>query len=50
MGKIFRTYLSGSKVYACSSCKSHLTSADEIVSKVISNTLSPNQTYFQSIS
>ncbi|ELR16401.1 Yippee putative zincbinding protein [Acanthamoeba castellanii str. Neff] len=33
MGKVFKTYLSGSVVYTCSRCNSHLARADEIVSK-----------------
>ncbi|KAI9293028.1 yippee-like protein [Neoconidiobolus thromboides FSU 785] len=33
MGQIYRQYLSGSKVFACSGCNTHLTTVDLIVSK-----------------
>ena len=33
MGRLSLTYLSGTKIYACSNCKAHLTNYDDIVSK-----------------
>jgi len=33
MGKLFKTYLEGSRIYSCSSCHTHLANHDDIVSK-----------------
>mmetsp|Transcript_5509 Transcript_5509/g.9707 ORF Transcript_5509/g.9707 Transcript_5509/m.9707 type:complete len:107 (-) Transcript_5509:83-403(-) len=33
MGKLFKAYLSGSKIYTCSTCRCHLASHDDIISK-----------------
>ncbi len=34
MGKIYRQYLNGSRLYGCSSCHCHSADHDDIVSKV----------------
>jgi hypothetical protein len=34
MGKIFKIYLCGDRVYSCSTCRTHLAKHDQIVSKV----------------
>lgn len=34
MGRIFKEYLTGEKVYMCVNCKSHLSTRDQIISKV----------------
>ena len=34
MGKLFKTYLSGTAIYKCVQCNSHLTNHEELVSKV----------------
>mmetsp|Transcript_11365 Transcript_11365/g.19449 ORF Transcript_11365/g.19449 Transcript_11365/m.19449 type:complete len:114 (+) Transcript_11365:218-559(+) len=33
MGRLFKAYLSGNKVYACVTCHSHLASHEDIISK-----------------
>jgi len=33
MGRIFKEFLTGARVYCCSNCKSHLALHDEIISK-----------------
>ena len=33
MGKDYREYLNNTKVYACKTCKSHVTSYDKLMSK-----------------
>eukprot|EP00053_Salpingoeca_punica_P007385 m.67598 g.67598 ORF g.67598 m.67598 type:complete len:114 (-) comp14124_c0_seq1:545-886(-) len=33
MGKLFREYLSDPRVYICSTCHSHLTTQDQLISK-----------------
>jgi len=33
MGRVFKTYLSGPGVYACSNCRTHLAKKDQIISK-----------------
>jgi len=33
MGRLFKEYLSGSRIYTCRECKSHLANGDEIISK-----------------
>ena len=35
MGKLFLEYLSCNNIYICSSCKTHLTSYNDLISKVI---------------
>lgn len=34
MGRIFKEYLSGNRVYSCSTCKAHLALHEDIISKV----------------
>ena len=34
MGKMFKIYLCGDKIYGCSTCRTHLAKHDQIVSKV----------------
>ena len=34
MGKMFKIYLCGDRVYSCSTCRTHLAKHDQIVSKV----------------
>lgn len=34
MGKTYRTYLSGRRVYGCNKCKNHLTLVECLISKV----------------
>lgn len=34
MGRVFQEYLESSKVFSCRHCKTHLSCAEEIVSKV----------------
>ena len=34
MGRPFKTYLNGSKIYSCSSCRCHSADHDDIISKV----------------
>eukprot|EP00166_Cyanidium_caldarium_P001860 ctg_1970.g413 len=34
MGRLFKTYLSGSTIYCCSTCKCHLAVHEDIMSKV----------------
>ena len=38
MGRVFKVYLNGPRVYCCSSCKCHLASHDEIISKQFQGT------------
>ena len=38
MGRVFKVYLSGPRVYCCSSCKCHLANHDEIISKQFQGT------------
>jgi len=33
MGRLFKEFLSGSKIYSCSTCKAHLAHRDQIISK-----------------
>lgn len=33
MGRVYREYLAGVRIYACGGCRTHLTHHDEIVSK-----------------
>ena len=33
MGRVYRTYLPGVRIYACGGCRAHLTNHDDIVSK-----------------
>mmetsp|Transcript_8762 Transcript_8762/g.22962 ORF Transcript_8762/g.22962 Transcript_8762/m.22962 type:complete len:128 (+) Transcript_8762:407-790(+) len=33
MGKLFKAYLSGTKVYTCSTCRAHLAAHEDIISK-----------------
>uniref|UniRef100_A0A6T8AD21 Protein yippee-like n=1 Tax=Cryptomonas curvata TaxID=233186 RepID=A0A6T8AD21_9CRYP len=33
MGRVHRTYLPGTRIYACSNCRAHLTNYEDIVSK-----------------
>lgn len=34
MGRVFQRYLDGAEIYSCANCKTHLASANCIVSKV----------------
>lgn len=34
MGRPFKTYLNGTKIYSCSSCRCHSADHDDIISKV----------------
>lgn len=34
MGRIFKEYLSGNRVYSCNTCKAHLALHEDIISKV----------------
>ena len=36
MGKLFYEYLEGNNIYACVTCNTHLSSYNELISKVIS--------------
>ncbi|DBA05046.1 TPA: hypothetical protein N0F65_000734 [Lagenidium giganteum] len=33
MGKVFKVYLEGSKIFSCSECRTHLSTAEEVISK-----------------
>lgn len=41
MGLSYNTYLSGAKIYGCKNCKTHLSTSEDIISRV---TFSPSST------
>ncbi len=42
MGRPFKVYLSGPRIYSCSTCRAHAADHDDIISKV-SRAPSPSQ-------
>ena len=38
MGRVFKQYLDGERIYTCTHCSAHLTFYSEIISKVCSGT------------